>query len=104
MPKTDPKGTVPLVPLPRMPVIDIPFKRVAVDLVGPICPPRDSGYRYIIKLVDYATRYPVAVALKKVTAENVAEAFVNIYSRIGVPEELLTDRGTQFTSDCMKEV
>ena len=67
--KTAPKGTVPLVPLQRMPVIDIPYKRVAVDLVGLIYPPSDSGYRYILTLVDYATRYFEAVALKKVTAE-----------------------------------
>ena len=79
--KTVPKGTVPRVPLQRMPVIDTLFKRVAVDLVGPIYPPSDSGCRYILTLVDYATRYPVAVALKKVTAEDVAEAFVNMYSR-----------------------
>ena len=41
--KTVPKGTVPRVPLQRMPVIDTPFKRVAVYLVGPIYPPSDSG-------------------------------------------------------------
>ena len=85
-------------------MIDTPFKRVTVDLVGPIYLPSDSGYRYILTLVDYATRYPEAVALKKVTAEDVAEALVNIYSRVGVPEELLTDRGPQVTSECMKEV
>ena len=87
-----------------MPVIDTPFKRVVVDLVGPICPSSDSGCRYILTLVDYDTRYLEAVALKKVTAEDVAEALVNMYSRVGVPEELLTDMGPQFTSECMKEV
>ena len=102
--KTVPKGTVPRVPLQRMPVIDTPFKRVAVDLVGPIYPPSGSECRYILMLVDYATRYPEAVALKKVTAEDVVEALVNMYSRVGVPEELLTDMGPQFTSECMKEV
>ena len=34
----------------------------------------------------------------------VAEALLNMYSRVGVPEEVLSDLGTQFTSDCMKEV
>ena len=29
---------------------------------------------------------------------------MDIYSRIGVPEEILSDQGTQFISDCMKEV
>jgi len=34
----------------------------------------------------------------------VAEALVDIFSRLGIPEEILSDLGTQFVSDCMKEV
>ena len=37
--KTIPKGKAGKVPLQKMPLMDIPFKRVAVDLVGPIHPP-----------------------------------------------------------------
>ena len=74
-----------------MPLIDTPFKRVAVDIVGPIAPPSEAGHRYILTLVDYATRYPEAVPLKKITTEAVAEAPLDIYSRVGIPEEVLTD-------------
>ena len=87
-----------------MPLIDTPFKRVAVDIVGPIAPPSEAGHRYILTLVDYATRYPEAVPFKKITTEAVAEALLDIYSRVGIPEEVLTDQGTQFTSECMQEV
>ncbi|GFO26428.1 gypsy retrotransposon integrase-like protein 1 [Plakobranchus ocellatus] len=55
-------------------------------------------------LVDYATRFAEAVPLRKIDTESVAEALVDIYSRLGVPEEVLSDQGTQFISDCMKEV
>ena len=72
-----------------MPLIDTPFKRVAVDIVGPIAPPSEAGHRYILTLVDYATRYPEAVPLKKITTEAVAEALLDIYSRVGIPEEVL---------------
>ncbi|GFO05851.1 Pol polyprotein [Plakobranchus ocellatus] len=54
-------------------------------------------------LVDYATKFAVAVPLYKIYTESVAEALVDIYSRPGVPEEVLSDQGTQFISDCMKE-
>ena len=37
--KTTAKGSVPRVPLGDMSLIDMPFRRVAVDLVGPISPP-----------------------------------------------------------------
>ena len=88
-------------PLEMMPLIDTPFKRVAVDLVGPIYLPSEQGHRYILTLVDYATRYPDAVPLKSITTEVVAEALVDMYSRLGAPE---SDLETQFTSECVKEV
>ena len=77
---------------------------MAIDLVGPTAPASDKGRMYILTLVDYATRYPEAVPLKIIDTETVAEALLDMYSRVGVPEEVLSDLGTQFTSDCMKEV
>ena len=102
--RTVKRGSVKKVPLGSMPLIDTPFKRVAVDIIGPIAPPSEAGHRYILTLVDYTTRYPEAVPLKKITTEAVAEALLDIYSRVGIPEEVLTDQGTQFMSECMQEV
>ena len=82
----------------------MPFKRVAVDIVGPIATPCEAEHRYILTQVNYANRYPEAVALKNTTTETVAEAFLDIYSRVGIPEEVLTDQGTQFMSKCILEV
>ena len=70
-----------------MPLIDTSFKRVAVDIVRPIAPPSEAGHRYILTLVDYATRYPETVPLKKITTEAVAEALLDIYSRVGIPRD-----------------
>ncbi|GFO42458.1 gypsy retrotransposon integrase-like protein 1 [Plakobranchus ocellatus] len=98
------KDTVPRVPLEKVPLIDTPFKRVAIDLVDPINPPREAGHRFILTLVDYATRFAEAVPLCKIDTESVAEALVDTYSRLGVPEEVPSYQGTQFISDCMKEV
>ena len=87
-----------------MRLIDQPFKKVAIDLIGPIHPTSEEGHRYILTLVDYATRYPEAIPLKTVSSETVAEVLVNMYSRLGVPEEVLSDMSTQFVSECMQEV
>ena len=95
---------MPRASLRDMPLVDQPFQKVAIDLVGPIAPASDAGHRYILTLVDYATRYPEAVPLKNIDTETVAEALLDMYSWVGVPEEVLSDLGTQFTSDCMKEV
>ena len=45
-----------------------------------------------------------SVPLKKITTEAVAEVLVDIYSRVGIPEEELTEQATQFMSKCMQEV
>ena len=94
-------------PLGDMPSIDQPFKRVAINLVilvGPVAPASDKGHWYILTLVDYAARHPEAVPLKNIDTETVAEALLDMCSCVGVSEEVLSDLGTQFTSDCMKEV
>ena len=98
------KGKVSKVPLGSTPLIDEPFHRVAVDIVGPIVPMTSRGNRYILTLMDYSTRYPEAVPLKNIDTVSVAEALFSIFSRVGFPREMLTDRGTQFMSDVMKEV
>ena len=102
--RTIPKGKVGKVPLGDMPVIDTPFQRVAIDIVGPINPKTERGNRFILTLVDYATRYPEAIALPSIETTRVAEAMVDVFSRVGLPTEILTDQGSQFTSELMKEI
>ena len=69
--KTVNNGSVPKVPLQKMPLIDKPFKRVDIDL--DLSPPSEEGHRYILTLADFATRYPEAVPLKTIDTETVAE-------------------------------
>lgn len=75
-----------------------------IDPVGHIQPATSKGNRYILTVVDFATRYPEAVALNGIETEMVAEALVDIFCRTGVPKEMLTDMGSQFTSELMAEV
>jgi hypothetical protein len=87
-----------------MPLSVVPFQRVAVDLVGPLIPSSERGHRFILVVVDFATRYPEAVPLRHIDTTTVAEALWSIWTRVGVPERILTDRGSQFTSEQMREV
>jgi len=84
--RTVPKGRVPATALGKMPLIEVTFKRVAIDLVGPIAPVTDRGNRYILTMVDYATRYPEATALKSTEAETIAAALVTMFTRVGIPK------------------
>ena len=102
--RTIQKGRVTKVPLGKMPLIDTLFKRVDVDIVGPTEPRSERKSRYILTVIDYATRYPEAVALSGIETERVADALVEMFSRKGILDEMLTDCGSQFTAYVMKEV
>ena len=79
------------VPQGDMPLIDMPFRRVAVDLIGPISLASEKGHQYMLTLVDYATTYLGTVRLKNIETETVAEALLDMYSRLGIPEEVLSN-------------
>ena len=102
--RTIQKGRVTKVPLGKMPLIDTPFKRVAVDIVGPIEPRSDKKSRYILTMIDYATRYPEAVALPSIETERVAEALIAMFSRVGIPSEMLMEHESRVTIEVMNEV
>ena len=102
--RTIQKDRVTKVPLGKMPLIDTPFKRVAVDIVGPIEPRSDKKSRYILTMIDYATRYPEAVALPSIETERVAEALIAMFSRVGIPSEMLMEHESRVTIEVMNEV
>ena len=56
-------------------------------------------------LLWWTMQHPIeAVSLKNIDTETVAEALLDLYSQVGIPEEVLSDLGTQFVSECMQEV
>lgn len=91
----------PLIPLP---VVTEPFRCMAMDIVGPL-PRTESDNRYILVMCDYATQYPEAVAVKAIDAEHIAEELVRIFGQVGIPEEeILTNQGSNFTSQLLSEI
>lgn len=90
-------------PLESMPIIDIPFERIAMDLVGPLSKSA-RGHEYILVIMDYATRYPEAIPLRNIASKTIAKELVQVFTRVGIPKEILTDQGTPFINLLMKEL
>ncbi|XP_060748945.1 uncharacterized protein LOC132861438 [Tachysurus vachellii] len=90
----------PLIPLP---IIGVPFERLGMDLIGPL-PKSARGHEYILVMVDYATRYPEAVPLRKATSQSVARELLLLFSRVGIPKDILSDQGTPFMSKLMMDL
>ncbi|GFN97623.1 gypsy retrotransposon integrase-like protein 1 [Plakobranchus ocellatus] len=59
---------LPNLPIQIADIIDKPFDKVAIDIVGPMMM-SDSKNRFILALVDAATRWPEAVPLKSIRFE-----------------------------------
>ena len=88
-------------PLEPLPIITVPFSRLAFDVVGPRT---RSGFKYVLTYMCNASKYPEAIPLKRVDAQSVAEGMVEVYSRTGLPTEILTDQGTVFMSALHKQL
>uniref|UniRef100_A0A9J8C7I0 Gypsy retrotransposon integrase-like protein 1 n=1 Tax=Cyprinus carpio carpio TaxID=630221 RepID=A0A9J8C7I0_CYPCA len=97
-PRTPPPS--PLIPLP---IIEVPFERIGMDLVGPL-PKSARGHEHILVIVDYATRYPEAIPLRKATTKAIAQELFLLCSRVGIPSQILTDQGTPFMSRMMGDL
>ena len=56
------------------------------------------GNHYVLMVCDYATHYPEAIPLKSIDAEHVDEKLVELFARVGILKEILTDQGSNTLS------
>ena len=83
--------------------VGLPMERMALDIIGPL-PRSNEGFKYILVIVDYFTKWAEAVPLRDQEASSVARAFVETaVLRFGTPATLNSDQGTNFQSKIFKE-
>ena len=75
---------------------------MAMDIDGPLARSK-AGHLYILTTMDYCTKYPEAVPLKRTDSITIAEALMMIFSRSGVPTKLLLDCRANLTSQLKDE-
>ncbi|XP_053698915.1 uncharacterized protein K02A2.6-like [Sabethes cyaneus] len=69
-----------------------PWQRVHVDFAGPV-----EGEYYLIA-VDSFSKWPEVVQTRRITAHATISILRGLFARLGMPEILVSDNGTQFTS------
>ena len=72
-----------------------PWQKIASDIFTL------HGHTYLI-IVDYFSRYPEVIQLPRTTSQILIETFKRVFAHNGIPEELVTDNGAQYTSKEMK--
>lgn len=85
-------------PMVLVPVISEPFRRLVIDIVGPL-PESRSGCRYVLTALCVGTKFPEAIPLKELNSVSVVNALLSIFSRVGFPSEIQSDNGSVFTSN-----
>eukprot|EP00732_Lithocolla_globosa_P004156 Lithocolla_globosa_v1_NODE_3676_length_1609_cov_4.326255.p4 type:complete len:103 gc:universal NODE_3676_length_1609_cov_4.326255:1315-1007(-) len=77
--------------------------QVNVDLIGEFDPPSE-GHRYIMVLVDVASRFCWLRPLKDKSAAAVADELLRIVGDFGWPRILASDNGTEFANSVLDKV
>ena len=68
---------------------------------GPSESASSSGKKYILILVDAATKWPEAVAMISQGADKVADETIKLFSRPGLPRVTRSDLGPSFKSELL---
>jgi transposase InsO family protein len=73
------------------------FDHIHVDLVGPL--PPSNGFTHLLTVIDRFSRWPEAIPLSDTTSASCAQVLISQWiARFGVPLDISSDRGPQFTS------
>nr|GEW82786.1 hypothetical protein [Tanacetum cinerariifolium] len=68
-----------------------------IDFMGPF--PSSKGNKYILVAVDYLSKWVEAKALPTNDARVVVKFLKSLFSRFGIPREIISDHGTHFCND-----
>jgi hypothetical protein len=74
-----------------------PFTVWGLDIMGPF-PRAVGGYRFLYVTIDKFIKWPEATPVVKINKKSAVKFIKSIIYRFGVPNQIITDNGSQFTS------
>ena len=78
-------------------IVDGAWEKLGMDFMGPF-PRSKKGNRFLLVIIDYFTKWVEMFPLRDSKAHRVITILKDkIFTRFGVPKELVSDRGPQFT-------
>lgn len=80
-------------------VVEEPFKQWGLDFIGPVNPSSSVVHSYILIATNYFIKWVKAISTKRMTTKVVCDFLENnILVRFGVPQIIVTDNISYFTS------
>ena len=76
---------------------EAPWQRIHMDFAGPFM------HKMFLVVVDARTKWPEVVIMSDTTAEKTVDALRAIFATHGLPEQVVSDNGPQFTSQAFEQ-
>lgn len=74
-----------------------PWKRLHIDFAGPF-----EGQMWLI-VIDACSKWPEVIAMTSTTTEKTIAVLRSMFSRYGIPDQIVSDNGPQFTAEEFKQ-
>ncbi|KAL9975044.1 hypothetical protein ACROYT_G012160, partial [Oculina patagonica] len=78
-----------------------PFERINIDFKGPL--PTNNGNKYFLMVVDEYSRFPFVFPCPDVSTNTVIKCLTSLFSLVGMPAYVHSDRGASFMSRELRE-
>ena len=85
-------------PLHRWEYPALPWQRLHIDFAGPV-----QG-KMLMVVIDAHSKWPEIVVMENTTAEETVSTLPSLFARMGLPDQIVSDNGPQFTSDIFKKL
>ncbi len=85
-----------------IPVPQRPWTKLAIDVTGPFAN-APNHQRFIVVLIDYTSSFPEVLLTGDITSRKIITWLKSVFARFGNPSILVSDHGTNFTSDEFKQ-
>ena len=84
-------------PVKPIPYPSKPWEKLSIDIIGELhgCP---QSHRFVIVLIDLHSKWPEIKPVTTITSSAVITFLSDMFTRWGLPREIISDNGKQFTS------
>ena len=93
IPCQEQKSNPPVAPLHPWAWPTTPWKRIHIDFAGPFL------NKMFLIVVDAHSKWPEVIQMSSTTSSKTIDVLRTLFARYGLPEQVVSDNGTQFTSD-----
>ena len=80
-----------------------PMEIVLTDCIGKL-PRSKSGNEYAIVIIDHFTKWVDVFACRDIKAPTVAKALIKWITRNGIPDQIISDQGTNYMSELIEHI